>query len=410
MSEENLKLRSTGNLPFIKEMNRGIILEKIRSESPISRAEIAKQTGLHPSTVTRIVASLIKDGIVEEKAPVDHPKVVGRTPIMLNLVADSMHAIGVAVETTYIQGLIVNVNGDVVERLERPWTDTDQQTILNGIKEVIDQLLEKADERGLKILGVGIGMHGIIDSVRGICLFAPGFGWKNTPIIDELSQYYDLPVRIENNANTMALGERWFNNGRDVVSLTTIKIDQAIGAGIILNGSLFVGEDFSAGEIGHFTVSLDGPLCNCGNYGCLETVASIKGIVDRGKHLLNQGATSELAKLVEGKPDKLSFFHICEAVALGDELTLQLLAEAGSYLGVAIANLLNILNPKEVLIGGRIYPVLDYVLPKIREVVEQRSLEIPHTGVNIGPVTLGDDAVAIGATTLIFGDVFLWSI
>lgn len=389
-------------------MNRGLILEKIRTKNPISRAEIAKETGLHPSTVTRIVAALLEDGIVEENVVVDYPKVVGRKPIMLTLVADSMHVIGIAVETTYIAGLIVNLKGDVVEREEQPWVETDKNSIVLGIKEIIDRLMTKAKEKGLKILGVGIGMHGIVDSVKGVCLYAPAFGWKDAPIADMLSQYYDVPVQIENNANTMALGERWFSNGQDVNSLAAIKVDQGIGSGIILNGNLFVGEDFSAGEIGHFTVALDGPLCNCGNYGCLETVASIRAIVRQAISLLKQGATSELRNLAGGDVDSLNFSHICQAAYAGDELTLNLLAEAGSHVGVAISNLLNILNPKKVLIGGKIYPILDFLLPKIREVVEQRTLEIPHTGVDISPVRLGEDSVAIGAATLILKDVFLW--
>lgn len=401
---------STGNLPLIKELNRGVILEQIRTKGPISRADIAKETGLHPSTVTRIVSSLLEDGIVEEGKPLEHPKVVGRKPIMLSLVADSRHVIGLAVETAYIQGVIVNLRGDVVESAKQPWTATDQESIIAGIKEMIDHLLVVAAERRLTILGVGIGMHGIIDSQRGICAYAPGFGWKNGAVLDALNPHYDLPVRIENNANTMALGERWLSQGHAVNSLAAIKIDQGIGSGIILNGSLFVGEDFSAGEIGHFTVALDGPLCNCGNYGCLETVASIKAIVRQARHLLKQGVASELMDLVDGNADNLSFSQICQGAALGDELTLRLLEEAGSHLGVAIANLLNILNPKKVLVGGGIYPVLDYVLPKIREVVEQRTLEIPQTGVIIGPVSLGEDAVAIGAATLILRDVFLWSL
>jgi N-acetylglucosamine repressor len=398
-------LRSTGSLPLIKEMNRSLILETIRTKSPISRAQIAKHTGLHPSTVTRIVASLLEDGIIEEKGMHDQPKVVGRQPIMLSLVADSMHVVGVAVEITSATGLIVNLHGEVVEREEQIWESTGKDDIVQGIKSIIDRLMEKGRGRGVKILGVGIGMHGMVDHARGVCLYAPAFGWKDAPISDLLSPHYDFPIRVENNANTMALGEYWFGQS-NVASLAAVKVGHAIGSGIILNESLFVGEAFSAGEIGHFTVAFDGPLCNCGNHGCLETVASIDAIVRQGRRMLRDGVTSELLHLTGTNLDALDLSHICQGAALGDQLSLQLFADAGSHIGVAVANLINMLNPRKVLIGGEIFAALDFILPKIREVVDVRALAIPRAKVEIEPVGLGRDAVAIGAVTLILRDVF----
>lgn len=392
------------NIPLLQDINPRLVLSHIRASGSICRADIARKTGLHPSTITRIVASLIKEGLVQEDG--EGHNEVGRKPIMLSLVPDAVHVIGIAIESTFISGVVVNLNAEIIENIVIRFDNTAAESITRKLEIVIDELMSRVESRGIEVAGIGVAMHGIIDSNRGICLFAPAIGTKNMPVGAIINEKYELPVRINNNANAMVLGESWFGNGRGVDNLFAVKIGESIGSGIILNGKLFPGADFAAGEIGHTTVVFDGLLCKCGNYGCLETVASIGAVVKKGRLLLKRGEGRRLLELVGSNPDSLNFRNLCDAAKLGDKLALQLWEEAGSYLGLALANAINILNPTRVLIGGDILPAMEFILPKLREIVAAKIFKTLKTNIYIEEVGLGSEAVAIGAATLVLKEIF----
>ncbi len=391
-------------VPILREASPRLVLRHIRSSGSVCRATIARQTGLHPSTISRIVSSLIDEGLVQEDG--EGSGEVGRKPIMLSLVPDAIHVIGIAIEPSFITGILVDLEANIVERLELDFQTPDLQTIMRKINLVIDKLLAEARKRGIEIVGIGVAMHGIIDSNKGISVFAPAFNAKDIPIVDVIKERYKIPVRVDNNANAMVLGESWFGNGCGTDNLLAVKIGKSIGSGILLNGDLFRGSDYSAGEVGHITVVFDGSLCKCGNYGCLETVASIDAVVRKGRLALKRGEGSELLRFVNSNPDKLDFNKLCEAARAGDKLALQLWEETGTYLGIALANAVNILNPSKVLIGGDILPALDFVLPKIREIVSTRAFTTLKMRTTIEEVGLGFNSVTVGAATLIFRELF----
>lgn len=392
------------SLPFLKEISPRLIMGHIGFHGPISRADIARDTGLHPSTITRIVASLMEEGLVQEDG--EGHNELGRKPILLSLVPDSIHVIGLAVESTFVSGVLANLEANIIEKIDAPLHDTSRWAVQKEIELVINRLLERSKELGVSVTGIGVAMHGIINSADGICVFAPANGWTNVPVAAMISERYQLPVRVENNANAMALGEYWFGNGKGVENLLAVKVGRSIGSGIILGGQLFPGADYTAGEIGHLTVVLDGPLCKCGNYGCLETVASIGAVIKRGRLMLKRGDGGSLLELIGNNPDGLDFANLCETAQLGDGTARRLWEEAGSYLGLALANTINILNPTKVLVGGDVLPVVDFILPKVREIVSVRALETLKTNLTIEPVGLGADAVALGAVTLILKELF----
>lgn len=392
------------DLPVLKETSPRLIMGHIAFHGPISRADIARDTGLHPSTITRIVASLMEEGLVQKDR--EGHNELGRKPILLSLVPDSIHVIGLAIESTFVSGVLANLEANIIEKIDAPLHDTSRRAVQKEIESIIDRLLKKSKELGVSVTGIGVAMHGIINSADGICVFAPANGWTNVPVADMISERYQLPVRVENNANAMALGEYWFGNGKGVENLLAVKVGRSIGSGIILGGRLFPGADYTAGEIGHLTVVLDGPLCKCGNYGCLETVASVGAVVKQGRLMLKRGDGGSLLELIGNNPDDLDFAKLCETARLGDESARRLWEEAGSYLGLALANTINILNPTKVLVGGDVLPVVDFILPKVREIVGVRALETLKTNLTIEPVGLGSDAVALGAVTLILREIF----
>ena len=390
-------------LPILKETSPRLVLGHIMRAGSISRADIARHTGLHRSTITRIVAALLEEGFVEESGEGDSG--LGRKPVMLRLVADAVHIMGIAIESTFVAGVLVDFNAQITEQIEVPLQDFSRDAVMANVYWVIDSLLERAHGRGIAVLGIGVAMHGIVNSAQGLSVFAPAIEWRNEPVAANIQGNYDLPVRMENNANAMALGESWFGYGQAVENILVVKVGQSIGSGVILGGRLFPGTDYSAGEIGHLTVLPDGPRCKCGNFGCLETVASIDAILKRGRELLNKGEAMSLRQFT-GDGEQLNFRQLCQATFAHDPVALRLWEDVAVHLGLALSYTINILNPAKVLIGGDILPVLDYVLPKVRETVGIQVLQPLKSHLRLEPVGLGQDSVTIGAATLLLQDIF----
>ncbi len=398
--------RSTGSLELMKEMNRGLILNAIRQRGPLSRVDIAKQTALHASTVTRIVADLIEEGMVREQGAGENH--IGRKPILLDLVADARFFAGLSIEAGSITGVITNLNAEIKARYEKPLDGVTKEDIIRQAKEAVDQLFADIGSQRAKVTSLGVAAHGIVDSVHGHILHAPAFGWRRLELGDALREAYGLPVKVENNCNAMAMGQYWFGNSPGTHNLLALKVGVGVGSGLIVNGSLFWGEDFSAGEIGHTMVAFDGPRCRCGKYGCLESVSSIAALLEQARERMKRGLPTVMMDAVQGDINTLQFSHLCEAAKAGDELALNVFREAGSYLGLAIANAINIINPSRVLVGGDVFDGLPYILPTIKQVVASRSMEIPGRNVRIESVRFGRDAVVMGAVVLVMRDVFYW--
>lgn len=391
-------------LPILKEVSPRLVLGHIMAAGSISRADIARQTGLHRSTITRIVALLLEEGLVQESGEGEGG--LGRKPVMLSLIPEAVHVMGITLESTFVAGVVVDLNAQIIERIEIPLQGSSAKAVVADVFYVIDTLLERATVRGIALLGIGMAVHGIVDSDHGISVFAPAMDWRNAPVAATLRSKYGLPVRVENNANAMALGEFWFGNGQGVDNILVVKVGQTIGSGVILGGRLFLGTDYSAGEIGHLTVWPDGPRCKCGNFGCLETVASIDAVLKRGRQLLSTGQGESLKAFLEPEGAQLSFAQLCKATFAQDSVALELWEEVASHLGLALSYTINILNPAKVLIGGDIYPVLDFILPKVREVVGAQVLQTLKNNLRLDPVGLGKDSVTIGAATLILQEIF----
>ncbi len=396
-----MELRS--RIPALKESSPRLVLGHIMSAATISRADIARETGLHRSTITRIVASLMEEGLVVESGEGDNG--VGRKPVMLSVVSESVHVVGIAIESTSAVGAVVNLSGQIVCQTEAPIEDPNGEAVMKVIYFVIDSLLNQAKDRGITVLGIGVAMHGIVNSDQGLSVFAPAIRWRNDPVASSIEERYGLPVRMDNNANAMVLGESWYGNGKDVDNILAVKVGQSIGSGIMLGGQLFPGTDYSAGEIGHLTVLPGGPLCKCGNYGCLETVASVGAVLSRGRELQRRGEAESLLAFSGENSELLSFEHLCHATYARESTALRLWEEVAGHLGLAISYTINILNPAKVLIGGDIFPVLDYVLPKIRQVVAVQVIEPLKIGLKLEPVGLGEESVTVGAATLVLQEI-----
>ncbi len=310
-------------------------------------------------------------------------------------------AIGFDIGGTNLRGALIREDGHIIKR-QNILSEADK-----GIDSVVTNLANLIQKtiKGEKIVGVGIGIPGIIDSQKGVLTQAPNIcNVDNYPLrqvlIEKIGE--SMPVFIENDANCAAIGEWWTGAGKHVKSLITLTLGTGVGGGIILNGELWNGADGMAGEIGHITIYPDGAKCNCGNSGCLESYASAGAI----RRMVKQGLEKNLETIIREKVKNTSKERIpeivMEAAMEGDKFALCIWDEVGKALGVAIANLVNLLNVEMVIIGGGLSNAWELFIDRAKKEAVKRGLRAPITRVKIVKTVLGDDAGILGAGYLVF--------
>lgn len=395
-----------GSFKLMKSLNRTLILNIIRRDGPISRAEIAKQAKLTPPTVTNIVHELLESQLVKEREM--GVSTGGRKPILLTINAESFYVIGVDVGIRQLRVVIADLNATITNKIEEPIPDGIGKK--EFVKLLIDQvggIIQHANLTKEKIIGIGIGMHGVVDATEGVALYAPNFDLKNVPIKATLEREFQLPVKVENDAKALALGENWFGYGVNVQNMVCLNIGNGIGAGIIIDDKLFNGKNGIAGEIGHTAIDLNGPKCSCGNHGCLQALAAGDAIRERALKEINSGRKSSIAELVNGDMDRVDGKVVHQAAIHGDELAIEVLKQSGRYLGIGIANLINLLNPELVVISGGVSKAGKFILDPIKTVVWERVLNQAAKQTDIVQSKLGDQGTVIGALTLVLAELFI---
>ena len=390
---------------LIKKINNLTILNTVRDKGPISRACIAKITGLNPATVSSNVNELLKEGLVIETGSGESSG--GRRPVMVQLNSKAFYAIGVDMGISKVKTAITDLGGNIYQKsmLFYP-EEADEQVIMNTIKQSIYSVLEKSGIKIDSIMGIGIGVHGIVNSSEGISIYAPAFKWRNVDIKRILEDEFNLSVFIDNDVRAMALGEMWFGAARGVDDFVFINIGSGIGSGIMIGGELYKGASYGAGEIGHISIDDSGPKCNCGNYGCLEVMASGPAIARRVINQIKMGKSTLVTGLVNDDLTKISGEIIYEAARMGDAVASDTLQETGRYIGIAVSSLINILNPRLILIGGGVSMAGDFIFRPLIEVAKKKSMKDSGENVSIMPAGLMENCGVIGAATLVIKDFF----
>jgi N-acetylglucosamine repressor len=394
-----------GSFQLMKSLNRSIILNKVRQAGQISRAAIAKETKLTPPTVSSIVKELIEAGMIIESA--QGKSNGGRKPTLLEINAKNFYIIGLDTGPKFLRTILCDLNGTILQFSENkiPALVTNER-LLDLMKKEIQQIIASQQEDAEKIIGIGVGMHGVVDVDQGISLFAPNLHLRDIPIKKFLEKEFDMVVKVENDARTMALGEAWFGHGNGVDNVVTVNIGEGIGAGMIHYGSLFYGENFIAGEIGHMTIDLGGKKCSCGNYGCLQTLASGPAIAERAKNEVTIGKESLLREMVHNDLEKINGEIIHKAAQQGDPLSIEILNSTGIYLGIGLTNFIHTVNPKRIIIGGGVSNAGDYIIDSLQETIKSRALTTSAKDTEIMLSKLGDKATVIGAASLLLVELF----
>lgn len=382
-----------GTFQLMKSVNKSIILNKIRTSEPISRAQIAKETTLTPPTVSSIVKELIDQGLVRESTLGQSSG--GRKPTMLHINAGAFYVIGVDAGPERVECILSDLTGEILQRtsslLIKPLTN---EQFIFALKDIIYKILNISKIDHQKIIGIGIAMHGVVDVETGTSLVAPILKLRNIPIKEVLEKEFNLTVKVENDARAMALGESLFGGHDEVDIMAAVNVGRGVGAGVVMNGKLYHGAQGIAGELGHMTIDMNGEICECGNHGCLQTFVSGEAIAERA------------AKQIKGISEKLTGKEIFEMAEKGNEPCIELLQETGKILGIGITNLIHLVNPAKIVLGGGVMKSERFIKKTLLEVINQKVLTDGARKTDITFTRLGDDATILGAVSLLLIELF----
>jgi predicted NBD/HSP70 family sugar kinase len=360
--------------------NQRLVLSTIYEIGPASRAHLARLTGLTRTTVSDVVGDLLKMGLTREIGP--GPSRRGKAPILLEVPPGARHVVGIDLDERVFRGAIVNLNGEMVKVAEVPCGDSNGERALERVDQLLDRLLGST---AWPVLGIGIGAPGLINTEDGTVVQAVNIDWRGVPLGAIIGARWGLPVYVINDSQVAALAEHSFGTVRRS-NLVAIKVSGGIGAGFVLNGSLYQGDGPGAGEIGHTIVAPGGPLCQCGRRGCLQTVASTRAVLSRIG--LDRGTTQTTLE---------------EAVAAfqaGDEIVVNTVLEAGRYLGSAIAGIVGALNVHHIVLVGTMPSFGERWLAAVR--AEMSAVALPALARDVS-LELGqaDDIVIVGSAALL---------
>ena len=378
---------SDGSLAWLRDRNRQRVMEILRVQGQISQADIARATGLSRTTVSSLIAELKEAGLVLDVDAKPGPARGGRPGVQLVLRDPSQVVAGIDFGHSHVGIAIADLAHNVLA--ERVFElDVNRQAV-QALDCAARMFIEVLDDSGIDrqaVLGAGIGIPGPVDRARGTAgssTILPG--WVGLRIASEMEERLGVPVQIENDANMGALAELTWGAGRDCANFAYVKAATGIGAGIVIDGRLLRGATGTAGEIGHTTLDEAGPLCYCGNRGCLETVASGPAIV-------------ELVGPVEG--ERLTLSRVVERAAAGDVRCRRAVADAGREIGVAVAGLCNLINPERVIIGGLLSRAGEVLMGPLRESIRRHAVQAAAEALDVRAAVFVERAELLGSVAL----------
>jgi predicted NBD/HSP70 family sugar kinase len=372
----------TASTGLTRDLNRAAIFKLIGSSGPIARAQIARQLGLSPATVTAVTRELLDQGLV---SVVDRSQARrGRPALLLEVVGAAAAAFGAKVAPDHVVGVRVDVAGEVLERFEAPF-DASAPDSVDRLGGLLEGWLGQASS-SVPLLGVGLGVSGVVDGAQGI-LDSPLLGWRSVPLAALLADRLGLPVYVDNDVNTLAVSERLHGRGREVEHFVTVTIGRGVGLGIVAGGDIYRGHGGGAGEFGHTTVVAGGPRCSCGKRGCLEAVVADPALVTAARR-------ARLLKRDEG------IERLTELADAGNVRAREIFAMAGETLGRAVGDLANVLSPELVLVSGEGTRAWQHMLDSF-DGAFRAALFGPLGGVRVEVDPWDDARWAVGAATLV---------
>ena len=386
--------------------NKIRVLDIIRNEEFVSRAELVKKAHLSAPTITRIVDSLINSEKIVEEIGIGSSE-GGRPPKLVRFSGADKYVIGIDLGTTHIDGIVANLDAEVRSEMRIPtFVEAGYDEVIGRTALLVRDLVDRSGIPSDQILGIGMAVAGLVDVKRRIVEYSPDFGWRDADIIKDLRRNVPFPVVFDNVTRVMSLGELHYGLGQQTDSFICINVGYGIGAGVIADGKPFFGAHGMSGEFGHMVADpYSDSRCMCGNTGCLEAVASGRGISMTAQKRLAAGEKSVLSDAFRADPSSITARTVANAAADGDDVAADVIKTAGRYLGLGIVNLVNLFDPHAIVIGGGVAQAGSLLFSTIRTVVEERSLSRHSREIEIHPATFGTRASVMGAVSLVLDEV-----
>lgn len=380
----------------VKSFNKHAALDLIRfSGIGLSRTDLADKMGLTRAAVSLIVNDLLESQVIQEAESRSTPS--GRPPIILEINPTRGLVGAIDMGATHLSIALADFTARIHHETEYPFDIKDgPETCIEEAAKYLNQMLAGLQLSVSDLSAIGIGVPGPVNTEAGMVIAPPIMpGWDHFPIRETLEKKWDCPITLNNDAELGALGEWAYGAGRGEKNIAYIKIGSGVGAGLILNQQIYGGTTGAAGEIGHLTIDEDGPLCNCGNHGCLEAFAGGHAIARQGQLLAKSGKRTLLSNI---PLDKITALEVTEAARHGDLHAQEIIKRAGTSIGIAIAGLINLFNPSIVIIGGGVAQIGDTLTNPIRKAVRERAMRASEQSVRITTGMLGRRSLLIGAT------------
>jgi predicted NBD/HSP70 family sugar kinase len=387
-----MRERSEGSLASLRRLNRRRVINALRDHGMVSRAEIARRTGLSRSTVSSLVSELQSDGLVVEREEpgAAHGEQGGRPPILLAFDASAGAALGIDFGHSHVRVAVSDLSSNILAERSAPMDiDHAAHEGLDVALELIGEALDEAGVERSRVIGAGLGLPGPVDQIDGVIgssAILPG--WVGVAAGEEMRRRLDVPVSVDNDANLGALAELTHGAGRGASELVYLKVSSGIGAGLILGGRLHRGTGGVAGELGHILVAPEGAVCRCGNRGCLETAASTGALLEMLRRSHGELTVAEMLRLARD----------------GDLGCRRVIADAGRVVGSAVAVVLNLLNPQLLVVGGDLAEAGDLLLDGVRSSVRLAALPAAADAAGVVAGVLGERAQVLGALALAIGE------
>jgi len=366
------------------DMTRTAVLAILARQGGLSRAEIAERLELSPATITTITRRLLNEGLIAEGGP--RTSQTGRPSIPLELVPTAAHALGVQVAHEHVTGVLTRLDATVVDGFRHAF-DPSAPGAVDVLAKLIRSEIDAGTRRGLPLLGVGIAVPGVVEPETGTLRMSVRLGWTGMPLAARLREALGVPVLVDNDISAVTAAERLYGPGADCADFLLVAIGQGIGLGMVLDGAPYRGAAGAAGEFGHLPILPDGPVCSCGNRGCLETQVSTESLLRRAGELGIVSGTAELEDLRAVVDD-------------GNVQGVELLRQAGELLGRTLAGSVNLLGPERVVVMGEITELWPHLAESFHGALAEHLLPcVRETRIDVRP--WDDSVIAVGAAGIV---------
>lgn len=312
--------------------------------------------------------------------------------------------IGIDVGGTNVKIALVDENGKIIYSNSVPtYAKMGYEYTVNNIKQAIKDLMKETETQPKDIQGIGFDFPGQVDYKTGVVKLAPNIpGWVNVPIAQMIEEEFHIPTKIDNDVRCAALGEMLFGAGRGCENFICITVGTGIGSGLVVNGQIVRGASNAAGELGHIKLQMkDGPICGCGDTGCLEAFASGPSIVAMAQDYIKGGKSTKFREMAAAEGGEITPYMVAKAAEAGDPVAKRIFEIVGEYIGIGLTSVINLLNPEKVIIGGGVAEAGDLLFDPIRKTIKERAMVVAGEAVEIVPAQLGNSAGVIGASMLV---------